>query len=635
MNFRPLLLAFFASFLFLFLQDRPCQAAKEFGTSYDIIYNVETDGITRTSQTINLTNKLDHVFATEYQVIIGSTSIEKVTANDNYGELEPKVENKDNATIINLEFDKKMIGKDKTRTIHLTYQTPDFATIKGKVLEVGFPILTNSNDLEEYSVSIRIPDSFGQPTQFIPTTYQGSQLANYQVFNFTKADLEGSDGITATFGTSQIYNFVIRYHLQNKEEIKGRAELALPNDTNYQTVLYQEIKPKPLSVNVDADGNWLAEYIVEPGQSQTIEAQGSIRLNYFPKENFAKNLTSEQKRQYTKSDVYWESSSQTVEQIAKDLQTPKEIYDYLISNFIYDYGRLETNPERLGAAKALQNPDNAICMEFTDAFIALARSAGIPAREHNGFAYTENDRLRPLSLSQDVLHAWPEYYDETAKQWIQIDPTWGNTTGGLNFFDKFDLDHISFVTHGTESSYPVTVGSYKTDDSQGKDVAIEFGDKFEPKESYELLISNLPSGLAGLPVEGEILISNTGNVALYDLPVVVNLSKNGQQQIEKDYSIAVLPPFATYTFHYSQKTNWQTDGGSYQLNVSVLEAQQSQNFELKTIINPTYLVWIGGGAFGSLLWFIGFSIAIKKISKPKTLIPPIGNDPSQQIPLNH
>jgi len=92
-------------------------------------------------------------------------------------------------------------------------------------------------------------------------------------------------------------------------------------------------------------------------------------------------------------------------------------------------------------------------MEFTDTFITLVRALGIPAREINGYAYAQNDRLRPLGLEQDVLHSWPEYYDFASQTWQQVDPTWGNTTGGLDYFHKFDLDHFTFKTLLIEYDY--------------------------------------------------------------------------------------------------------------------------------------------------------------------------------------
>ena len=137
---------------------------------------------------------------------------------------------------------------------------------------------------------------------------------------------------------------------------------------------------------------------------------------------------------------------------AKNLKTAKGIYDFVSTKLKYDYERVKPNVERLGAVNALNNPNSAICMEFTDLFIALARAAGIPAREVNGFAYTENPKIQPLSLVNDVLHAWPEYYDYEKGVWIPVDPTWASTTGGVDYFNKLDLRHFTFVMHGKSST---------------------------------------------------------------------------------------------------------------------------------------------------------------------------------------
>jgi len=46
--------------------------------------------------------------------------------------------------------------------------------------------------------------------------------------------------------------------------------------------------------------------------------------------------------------------------------------------------------------------------------------------------YTDDIRLRPLDLVTDMLHAWPEYYDEEKEIWTPVDPHLGkNNSGGL------------------------------------------------------------------------------------------------------------------------------------------------------------------------------------------------------------
>ena len=72
-------------------------------------------------------------------------------------------------------------------------------------------------------------------------------------------------------------------------------------------------------------------------------------------------------------------------------------------------------------------------MEFTDLFIAIAREKGIYSREIQGYGFLWIQKLQPLSLSSDILHAWPEYFDLKTENWVAVDPTWENTSG-IDYF---------------------------------------------------------------------------------------------------------------------------------------------------------------------------------------------------------
>jgi len=560
-------------------------AASEFSTSYDIEYTVDAKGLTNTRQQITLKNIYENVYATQYSIIIGSTNITEVTASDNFGEIQPEIKTEANSTKINLNFDKHIIGKDKERNVTVNYKTPDFATVKGKVLEVGFPLLQNSEVMENYKVTIFIPNSFGNATQIIPEPDSENKNYTYSTYIFTKDELSDQDSISATFGTYQIYRFTLTYNLENPNTVRGRTEIALPADTNYQQVIYNSIEPRPEQVNIDEDGNWLAQYVIDPKAKLLVKAIGNIKLSYFPIPEFESKLTNEQILKYTQADQYWETDSEIIKAKARELVSAKQIYDYLVGNFTYNYQRLDTQTQRFGALESLKNPQQAICMEFTDTFIALARAAGIPAREHNGYAYTENDKLRPLSLNQDILHAWPEYYDSNRKQWIQIDPTWGNTTGGLNFFDKFDLDHISFVRHGVDSSYPITAGSYKFKDSITRDVEISFDEEFIMHNSLEL-VGNFPQySFTGIPVTGFVLAKNTGLGALYNIPLRIQFINQGAAAYTQDKVIPAVPPYGFYQQDVQYKSDWKSRGGKYIVEMVSQDIRQTSTIDVKPILD--------------------------------------------------
>ena len=190
----------------------------------------------------------------------------------------------------------------------------------------------------------------------------------------------------------------------------------------------------------------------------------------------------------------------------------------------------------------MKNKSSAICTEFTDLFIALARAAGIPAREVNGYAYTTNPALRPLSLAEDILHAWPEYYDESQSLWRPVDPTWGKTTGGVDFFTKLDLNHFVFTFHGFDSTYPYPAGSYKIDEQSGKDIHVEFGST--PKKRLELeLVSQLPKNVfSGLSLASSLILRNKSNYTLLNETGRV-FASSGLAISESSFESQVLPPY--------------------------------------------------------------------------------------------
>ena len=234
--------------------------------------------------------------------------------------------------------------------------------------------------------------------------------------------------------------------------------------------------------------------------------------------------------------VYWK-----IDDISKykNLKTPENIYNYLTRTFNYDYGRVSKDIKRLGADFALKNPNMAVCTEFSDSFVALSREKGIFAREIQGYGYSDDAYLRPLSLVADVLHSWPQYYDVNKNLWTSVDPTWENTSG-IDYFSSFDLNHIAFAIHGRQSDYPLPAGMYKLEDT--RDVYV-VPTKEKPEEEVILDISSdLPDSISKKRgYKGILSIINKGNVFLYSVPIEVS-SKELQASLFKK-NIDTIAPF--------------------------------------------------------------------------------------------
>lgn len=541
----------------LFFLVPKAQASAEFKTEYDVRYEVKPDGKTAVIQDISLTNKLSNIYATQYSLYLNVGEVENIEAHDGEGALKIETNRQEDLTVIKLYFNQQVVGLDKTLSFRLAYDALGLAQRNGQVWDISIPRLSQDAEIDNYSLTLAVPASFGNPGFISPQPVEQKVEASLNLFRFTKSQITLS-GVRAAFGQFQIFDFVLNYHLENPGLKLGEIEIALPPDTAFQTVFYQKIEPAPLNVRVDADGNWLAKYHLKPSEKLNIAAVGKVKIYAQPQEKFLLP-TQEILQQDLQPQKYWEVDHPSIQTEASKLKTPEAIYRFVVKTLDYNFSRVEEGAERLGAVNALENPSQAICTEFTDLFVALSRAAGIPAREINGYAYTTNEKLRPLSLVSDILHAWPEYWDEKQKVWLPVDPTWEKTTKGIDHFSKTDLNHFTFAIHGQDSENPFPAGSYKTDDISGRDVQIAFG-KYEVEDlpNYEVDFDLPKTAFFGIGNRGKIIIKNIGKRAGYNLEVGLetknlNLTSPGSPKI----ILPVLPPYAQEEISLQLKpTGW-------------------------------------------------------------------------------
>jgi transglutaminase-like putative cysteine protease len=532
---------FFLYFFILLLFPAASFAASNFSADYFVTYNILPSTLTNVSVSGSLTNLTDDYYASSYKIQLGFKDISNLQASDETGQINAIVVKNARGSSVELPFNSKVVGQGRKLSFNLSFNTSEVAQAQGKVWEINIPGLSAQNDFKSFNATVLVPSFLGKPAYIKPPASATNAIISGNKLTFTKDDL-GTSGISVAFGEAQIYNFNLTYHLENKNLFPVRTEIAIPPSTNYQDVLVNFMSPKPVNVTIDKDGNWLAEYRLSPSQTSAITVRGTARLSLTPKEEvLSENAFSE----YLKQKKYWESSSNKIKDIALKLRTPKAIYDYVVENLKYDFSRVTGKKPRLGALNVLDDPTSAVCLEFTDLFIALSRSAGIPAREIDGYAFTKNTEERPLSLVEDVLHAWPEYYDSEKKSWIMIDPTWGNTTGGVDYLKAIDFDHFAFVLKGYDSLYPIPAGGYKLAGTKDvKDVFVSLGKEFNQTKTLQISLDIPDIIYTGIPVNGELKIVNTGN-SITD-KTTINISSKYLTG-EKSITLEKIPPYGFKT----------------------------------------------------------------------------------------
>lgn len=546
----------FVIFLLLLIFLTPLKAfAANFNTGYTVNYTIKEDSKTRVSFDVSLTNTTEQYYASSYTINVGFENVENIAASDPDGSITPRIGKTSKGQSIDLDFNKKVVGLGNKLTFNLSFDTQDVASAIGNVWEINVPGLSNQSDFSSFNVNVIYPSFLGKPSLIKP---DNSNLLNRTTGNkisFTKSDL-GASGISIAFGQFQVYSFNLTYHLENKNLFPVTTEVALPPTTNYQDVAIEEIDPKPKNVSIDSDGNWLATYNLSPSQKLDVIAKGKAKIYLSPREE---KVSETKLLSYLKEERYWEANNPEIKKLANDLKTPRQIYQYIVDNVTYDFSRVTNNQSRAGALGVLKDPTSAVCLEFTDIFVAIARSAGIPAREIDGFANTKNTHERPLSLVKDVLHAWPQYYDRQRQMWIVVDPTWGNTTNGIDYFDSLDFDHFAFVIKGKDSSYPVPAGGYKTlRDLSTKDVKVELSSDFSGDFllNSQLLLPN--ESLPGFPVKGKLIIKNQGSVI--SKPQTLKLDTTFLKPAKRQIQVSEIPPYGYVEIPISfEKTSFLTN----------------------------------------------------------------------------
>jgi len=136
---------------------------------------------------------------------------------------------------------------------------------------------------------------------------------------------------------------------------------------------------------------------------------------------------------YTKPSPFIDSDSQIIISTASQLaagsddfyQVVFKLYDFVKTNIEYDLAC----SEEIEKASWVLNNKKGTCDEFTNLFIALARSLKIPAKYASGISYSNVKEIEGFGW-----HAWASVYLPDYG-WLDVDPTYGQ-------FNSIDASHV-------------------------------------------------------------------------------------------------------------------------------------------------------------------------------------------------
>jgi hypothetical protein len=158
-------------------------------------------------------------------------------------------------------------------------------------------------------------------------------------------------------------------------------------------------------------------------------------------------LSKEEREEYLKATTSMQVDSAKLRDLAKEIvgdeKEPVKMATKL-ERWVYKNLRKTYDANADDALTVLENKAGD-CTEHTLLFTALARAAGIPAREVGGVVYVGGDK------PSFGWHAWSEIHD--GKQWVTVDPTFNQV--------RIDPTHIKFSEGEEDQAYLNVAGKLK------------------------------------------------------------------------------------------------------------------------------------------------------------------------------
>jgi transglutaminase-like putative cysteine protease len=301
-------------------------------------------------------------------------------------------------------------------------------------------------------------------------TFTPSPSPPYSCATFT--DLPVQNTITQTSTFENVQGDVLQYgspEISDTIEYKVQSVVTLENIGDnpssliklwvaliqnlppYQSVLSMDIQPVQDEFVRDSYSNLYALFVfedVQPGEMIAIEISYSVIVNAL-KYTWS-DCQGPVPDKFIYPEKFLQSSAPELVDLSDDItanatnfcEKAEYIYNYVGDNFNYQ----GYNPGDLGALGAYEK-SGGDCTEFSDMFIALNRSSGVPARFLEGLIYSSNDVTDPASIKHD----WAEVY-LPGTGWVPVDPTWGRFEDKRDsYFAAMTPDHI-IITIGRNLS---------------------------------------------------------------------------------------------------------------------------------------------------------------------------------------
>jgi hypothetical protein len=477
-------------FFFLFFLN---QIHAKINVTIDRTYEVTEDRKMKVVEVQTIANRTENLYipkdeTVEFRILgfrsddekskqIISNALQSVVVSENGQRKNYQVEETNDFAVLKFIYGANLLSGD-TRSFRIEYIHEGLVYQNGALLDLYIHAFASNftfaseNTSYTYLTKLKVPKTIDKEINFVSPEPKISQDANFSIYQFDQNQLI-DHYVWLQLGRLQIYDFKITQHINPTENfltgLQNKFRLILPRDflagEVKQKVFFENISPEPKSVFQDDAGNIFAEFEFSSDHSSQIQINGYAKVERIDDIDFAQVVTNIDQipqhkiAKYTHAAPFWEVNSEPIEQKAEELKgdlintydIALNVYEYIVNTIDYsDVKRFGIN-ERQGALKTLQG-GSAVCMEYSDLYLSLMRSIGIPSRAVFGYGYDP----RYPSTDQES-HQWVQIYMPGFDDWVDVDVTWGESG---DYLVGGDLNHFYTHTAYIDPNTPAMISRY-------------------------------------------------------------------------------------------------------------------------------------------------------------------------------
>jgi hypothetical protein len=436
----------------------------------------------------------------------------------------------------------------------LNYKIEKLGVKNGLVWDVIVPAITTGEKVTSYNLKIFIPKRYGEVFSIQPKPKKITRAKSRTELVFDKAVSFGKS-IFASFGNEQQISFRLKVPLENKNFLSKQFSIHVPPDTPKQQILFTKMEPKPKRINKDEAGNLVAQYSLSGGEYVEVQINGVAKITSSAKTSSdSVGIASTDLAKYRDGGMYVTVNDKLMQEKAGELKELDEIYDFVVNFMAFDKKAYESGEdERKKAAVVLKTGGETTNLGFVDLFTSLAKASGFATRQVYGLPVAAGTSVKPIfvgsPLNIDKVHVWAQVYDEEDKTWLNVDPTWGSTTGFKYIHeDLSDRIALLFSNSGddTDGLKNLTVSSGNISVSPAKRET-----QFEPKVEMKIVSDQV---FAGFPVDLKVVVENKRGLTLSNSTVTAS-SEDVDLLGDETVDLPTIFPFETKEFKFKLRAN--------------------------------------------------------------------------------